>query len=83
LKDDDGFVLYEFRAIARYIESKYPGKGIKLAPSPEDDLKTHALFDQALSVETHKFSAPAAAAVFEKMFKPYVQPTYYAREDRP
>ncbi|RXW15180.1 hypothetical protein EST38_g10682 [Candolleomyces aberdarensis] len=31
--DDHGFVLYESRAIARYIEEKYTGQGTALIPT--------------------------------------------------
>ncbi|KAF8205929.1 hypothetical protein K438DRAFT_1917908 [Mycena galopus ATCC 62051] len=39
--DDEGFILYESRAICRYIAAKYPASG--LIPS---DPEAHALFEQ-------------------------------------
>jgi len=62
--------LYESRAIARYIEAKYPEKGIKLAPPPTD-LNAYALFEQAASVELANFFPHASGAVFEKIIKPW------------
>ncbi|KAF5374480.1 hypothetical protein D9615_009067 [Tricholomella constricta] len=66
--DDDGFILYESRAICRYLEAKYPNQGTKLIP---DDIKGKALFEQAASVEASNFDAYAAKAVAEVIFKPF------------
>ena len=71
VQDDDDFIIYESRAICRYIEAKYPRKGIKLAPSPEDS-KACALFEQAASIEASNFNPYAENAVMEKWYKPYV-----------
>jgi glutathione S-transferase len=68
-KDDDGFVLYESRAIARYLSKKYPNQGTSLIPS---DPKAEALFEQASSIEIFNFNAFVAPIVFEKVFKPWV-----------
>lgn len=43
--DDDGFILFESRAIAKYIAKKYAGQGATLLPA-EDDLKAYGLFEQ-------------------------------------
>ncbi|RDB29481.1 hypothetical protein Hypma_014953 [Hypsizygus marmoreus] len=64
--DDDGFILYESRAIARYIAAKYADQGTKLIPT---DLKANALFEQAASVELSNFDPSASKAVFENVFK--------------
>ncbi|KAJ7097165.1 thioredoxin-like protein [Mycena belliarum] len=64
--DDDGFVLYESRAICRYIEEKYAGQGTPLVPI---DPKGKALFEQAASIEFANFDPFASKAVFEN-FKP-------------
>ena len=45
---DGDFVLYESRAICRYIARKYANQGTALIPSDEKEL---AIFDQAASVE--------------------------------
>ncbi|EKM79090.1 hypothetical protein AGABI1DRAFT_40420 [Agaricus bisporus var. burnettii JB137-S8] len=52
--EDDGFVLYESRAIARYIATKYANQGTKLIPT--EDMKQRALFDQATFSESANFN---------------------------
>ncbi|KAG6826977.1 hypothetical protein H0H92_013682 [Tricholoma furcatifolium] len=66
--DDDGFILYESRAICRYIATKYADQGTKLIPT---DVKGAALFEQAASTEQSNFDSYAAPAVYENVFKPY------------
>ncbi|KAJ7767553.1 glutathione S-transferase [Mycena olivaceomarginata] len=46
--DDEGFILYESRAICRYIEDKYPNQGTPLVPHRQP---RKALFEQAASIE--------------------------------
>ncbi|GLB40979.1 putative glutathione S-transferase [Lyophyllum shimeji] len=65
--DDDGFILYESRAICRYIAAKYADQGTKLLPT---GLKQNALLEQAASIEQSNFEPSAYGAVFEKLFKP-------------
>ncbi|PPQ66676.1 hypothetical protein CVT24_008829 [Panaeolus cyanescens] len=65
--DDDGFILYESRAIARYIATKYADQGTPLIPK---DMKAQALMDQAISVEISDFNEYAEKAVAEMIFKP-------------
>ncbi|KAI6103183.1 glutathione S-transferase [Pisolithus croceorrhizus] len=66
--DDDGFVLYESRAIARYLIRKYPNQGTQgLIPT---DPKEEALFEQAASIEAFNFNPFASGIAFEKVFKP-------------
>ncbi|KAJ7633331.1 thioredoxin-like protein [Mycena polygramma] len=48
--DDDGFILYETRAICRYIAAKHPESGL-LPTEP----KANALFEQAAAVELANF----------------------------
>ncbi|KAJ7235424.1 glutathione S-transferase [Mycena rebaudengoi] len=65
--DDDGFILYESRAICRYIVDKYANQGPKLVPT---DLKGKALFEQAASTEYSNFDPFSSRAVSEAVFKP-------------
>ncbi|KAJ7679824.1 glutathione S-transferase, partial [Mycena rosella] len=53
--EDNGFVLYEGRAICRYLEEKYPGQGTSLIPT---SLQEKALFEQAASIEFADFFPP-------------------------
>lgn len=61
--EDDGFVLFESRAIGRYLTLKY-GKGSPLLP-PTSDLKATGLFEAAASIEQADFDPFAAAIVWE------------------
>ena len=56
--DDDGFVLYESRAIARYLDQKAGGK---LVPA---DAKGRAKMEQWISVETSNFAPHAMKYIF-------------------
>ncbi|KAI5119671.1 hypothetical protein M0805_009616 [Coniferiporia weirii] len=65
--EEDGFMLYESRAIARYIVAKYgPNSGL----IPTGDLKTLGLFEQAASVERSNFYPPLEGLLTEKVGKP-------------
>ncbi|KII85279.1 hypothetical protein PLICRDRAFT_166954 [Plicaturopsis crispa FD-325 SS-3] len=64
--DDDGFILYESRAIGRYIAAKYAGQGTPLLPA---DPKAHALFEQAASVEYSDFDPFVGGLALEKAYK--------------
>lgn len=68
--DDDGFKVFESRAIARYIALKHGGVGT-LIPAQADAQKT-ALFEQAASIEMSNFDPSAAGLAFENIFKVYV-----------
>lgn len=65
--NDDGFKLYESRAIARYLALKYGGIGT-LIPDPADLQKT-ALFEQAASIETSNFDVYTSGLAVENLFK--------------
>ncbi|KAG6838477.1 hypothetical protein C0991_011286, partial [Blastosporella zonata] len=66
-QDDDGFILFESRAIGRYIATKYADQGTKLIPT---DLKEQALFEQAASIESSTFDPPATIIFYENVVKP-------------
>lgn len=61
--DDDGFALYESRAICRYLNERASGK---LMPT---DAKGRALVEQWVSIETSEFTPPAMKFVYEYVFK--------------
>ncbi|KAF7346804.1 Glutathione S-transferase [Mycena sanguinolenta] len=62
--DDDGFIIYESRAICRYIADKYPNQGTDFLPK---SLKERALVEQAASIE-YSTSYPAIYAVMKEIF---------------
>ncbi|KAJ7302778.1 glutathione S-transferase [Mycena albidolilacea] len=67
--DDDGFILYESRAICRYIAAKHPESG--LIPT---DPKANALFERAASVELSNWDPSASKAGLELMKKGFGMP---------
>lgn len=66
--DDDGFQLFESRAIGRYIATKYASQGPKLLPHPSD-VEKWALFEQAASIELCNFDPFANELTWENIFK--------------
>ncbi|KAI0696165.1 glutathione S-transferase [Cytidiella melzeri] len=69
--DDDGFILYETRAIGRYIALKYRDQGVPLIPDASD-LRTTALFEQAASVEQNNFDPLALSIGLEKLYNAFI-----------
>lgn len=69
-EDEDGFKLYESRAIARYLVRKYAPQSV-LVPST-DDVQRYGLFEQAMSVEMFNFAPPLQTILYEKVSKRYV-----------
>ncbi|KAI5121724.1 hypothetical protein M0805_009017 [Coniferiporia weirii] len=67
LVEEDGFKLYESRAIARYLIAKY-GRDSGLIPT--GDVKKIGLFEQAVSIESSNFNPSASAFAAEKIFNP-------------
>lgn len=61
--DDDGFQLYESRAIARYLDAKTGGA---LTPT---GLQDRARMEQWISVEVENFSPHAMKPVYHHVFK--------------
>jgi glutathione S-transferase len=68
--DDDGFIVYESRAICRYLALKYADRGEPLIPS-QTDLKALALFEQAASVEYSRYTTAAGGLVGEAIIKTF------------
>ena len=66
--DDDGFKLFESRAICRYLTLTHSGVG-KLMPDPSDVKKT-VLFEHALCVELANFDPLASGVALELVYKP-------------
>jgi glutathione S-transferase len=66
--NDDGFALYESRAICRYINEKVGGN---LIPG---DLKSRALMEQWISVETSNFTPHAMKFIYHDVFKRTQEP---------
>jgi glutathione S-transferase len=60
---DDGFDLFESRAICRYLNEKYSGK---LVPG---DAKGRAKMEQWISIETSEFTNHAMKFIYEHTFK--------------
>lgn len=65
-KDDNGFILYESRAICRYLEETYPNQGTKLIPS---ETKKRALLDQAIFTEVCNFDRQCINIILESLYK--------------
>jgi glutathione S-transferase len=61
--DDEGFALYESRAIIRYLDETLPG--VKLTPGTA---KERALMEQWISVETSNFTPPAMKILYQTLF---------------
>ncbi|EED18071.1 glutathione-S-transferase theta, GST, putative [Talaromyces stipitatus ATCC 10500] len=65
---DEGFTLYESRAICKYLAKTY---SFRLLP-PNSDVEATALFDEAQSVEMLYFAEPAGRIAFEKFAKRFM-----------
>ncbi|KAF7378455.1 Glutathione S-transferase [Mycena sanguinolenta] len=60
--DDDGFIIYESRAICRYLAEKYADQGPNLFPK---DLKERTMVEQGAAVESAQFQ-PAILKLFKE-----------------
>ncbi|KAL4869219.1 hypothetical protein BDV12DRAFT_208660 [Aspergillus spectabilis] len=69
LQDTENNVqIFESRAIAQYIATKYRGQGTEVCPS-ETDLKAYASYQQAISIEQSYFDPIVSQIAYEKVFK--------------
>jgi len=66
ISQDDGFEIFESRAIGRYLATL--GSGPELTPT---EPKARARFEQAASVEYSQFDPIATGILVEKVFKPF------------
>jgi glutathione S-transferase len=64
-QDDDGFIVFESRAIARYIAAKAASPLL-----PTGDAKKAALFEQAASIEVSNFDPFASGITAQRVFAP-------------
>ncbi|KAJ6454126.1 glutathione S-transferase [Mycena sanguinolenta] len=64
---DDGFIVYESRAICRYIAEKYRDQGPELLPKA---LKERALVEQAAAIEYATFHPAIMSIAKEAVAKP-------------
>ncbi|KAG1781760.1 glutathione S-transferase [Suillus placidus] len=63
--DDNGLILYESRAIGRYIAAKYASQGTPLLPT---DPTAIAFFEQAASTETSNYDPFVSGLAWELKF---------------
>jgi len=61
------FCHLESRAICRYLELKYNGRGTELIPNR--NVFELGLFEQAASIETSYFDSSASQIIYERVFK--------------
>jgi glutathione S-transferase len=61
--DDDGFKMYESRAMARYIDGKAGG------PLTPKDARERAIMEQWISIETSNYSGHAMKFVYQYVFR--------------
>ncbi len=64
---DDGTIIFESRAICRYLATKYRKKNPHLLPS---DLKQYTMVETWCSVELSNWDPSIAGIVLEEVFKP-------------
>jgi len=67
--DDDGFIVYESRAIGRYIARKYADKGPKLIPDVSN-IQEWAIFEQIASVEQANYDPYVSGITAQRVFNP-------------
>jgi len=69
LEDEDGTIVYESRAIGRYVALKYATQGTPLLPDPAD-IKAVTVFETGAIVEAFQFDPAAYPAARELVYFP-------------
>ncbi|KXN81348.1 Glutathione S-transferase 3 [Leucoagaricus sp. SymC.cos] len=67
--DDNGFILYESRAIVRYIADKYSAQGPQLIPT---DVHKRARLEQAISNEAFNWDRLVVPVLLETIYKKFL-----------
>lgn len=67
--EDDGLVVYESRAIGRYLALKYAAQGAPLIP-PTSDIEKTVAFEVAMQIENQEFEPSASKIAIEKLLFP-------------
>ncbi|OCL04160.1 glutathione S-transferase III [Glonium stellatum] len=70
LLEQDDIAIFESRAIARVLATKYSNIQPSLIPDYVSDPKGFALFEQALSIETMKVDPYAGPLIYHKLIGP-------------
>jgi glutathione S-transferase len=65
-EDDDGWQVYESRAICRYLDGKLPGASLL-----GNDLRQRALVEQWISIETSNFTPGAMKIIYNLVFNKF------------
>ncbi|TFK98082.1 thioredoxin-like protein [Pterulicium gracile] len=74
--EDDGFFLFESRAISKYLATKYAALGTPGLVPDFKDLKAAAKFEQASSVESFDFEAVASPILVDGFFAKFKNPAH-------
>jgi len=70
-EDTDGSIVFESRAIMRYIAKRFPEHAKKIVP---EDIKSYGMMETWLNAEQASYSDPISTIVYECMFKAMFHP---------